>query len=162
MWKHNNKQTNRSPYWEAIKLLSRQDYSKFKLIQLLKRKGFLPHDIETTVEKLIKKGLYNEQNYTHARVRGLIHKGYAPKLIKYKLKMESINIHYEEINTIYQELNLNLKQQIQHHMTKYLKKIDIMNSNESRDKIRSKVLSYFYQKGYNPDEIFEVLETLMK
>ena len=158
---HDNKQTNRSSYWDAIKLLSRQDYSKFKLIQLLKKKGFSPDDIEITIEKLVQKGLYNEQNYTHSRIRGLINKGYAPKLIKYKLKLERIDIHFAEIDSIYQELNLNPQQQLQHYMTKYLKKINIIKTTKSWPKLRSKVLFYFYQKGYNPEEIGEVLETLI-
>ena len=93
-------------YQSAIKLLTKRDYSRFKLQQKLSDKGYPSSDIHSTIEILLEKKYLREDYYTEARIKGLLRKNYGPYYIQQKLNEEEITCSFEEIDQISKDIQL--------------------------------------------------------
>lgn len=142
----------------AIRLLSRRDYSKFKLIQKFKEKGFPPEIHDEIIDKLIEMKYLNEDEYKLARIKGFIRKGYSSDSIVLKLKQEKCFATSDEILNIFHELETNddlIATEIVHK--KYRLEKDFSSNPE---KLRNKVIRYALQRGHSFSKINHILEQI--
>jgi SOS response regulatory protein OraA/RecX len=65
-------------YDRAIKLLSNQDYSEFKIKKKLASLGLNSEKINLAIEKIKKENIINDDRYKKNVVRKFIYKGFSP------------------------------------------------------------------------------------
>jgi len=142
----------------AIRLLSRRDYSKYKLLQKLKEKGFPKEIHEEIINKLIELKYLNEDEYKLARIKGFIRKGYSSDAIVFKLKQENCSASSTEILSIFQELETNddlIATDIV--QKKYRLEKDFSTNTK---KLKNKVIRYALQRGHSFSKITNILEQI--
>ena len=101
-----------SAYNAAIKLLSKRDYSRFKLSEKLSSKGFSSTEIDEAVTLVIEKKFLQEDNYIAGRLRSLILKNYGHHYLEQKLLSEHLECNEQLIDHAYQDLGISPEQQI--------------------------------------------------
>jgi regulatory protein len=145
-------------YQSAIKLLTKRDYSRFKLKQKLSEKGYLSSEIDSTVEILLEKKYLREDYYTEARIKGLLRKNYGPYYIQQKLNEEEINCSFEEIDQISKEIQLSPQEQIKSIINKKLRLLatDIPDYRQIQ-----KIVSLAHRKGHSIELVREVILKLV-
>lgn len=138
-------------YSTSIKLLTRRDYSSFKLSQKLEEKGFEPDDIELTLEKLRGQKYLNDQTYLEGLVRHYARNKKGPEYIIPKCEAEGLAITEELIHETYETLGLEIDEMIKEHIQKKLRfdntKFKDLSS-EERFKQYSRLSRHLLSKGY--------------
>jgi len=77
--------------YAAQAILARRDHSEAEIRAKLKRKKFAPAQIDTTINKLTKLGLINDQSFTATYINSTLnYKAVGPKWLAYKLKQKGI------------------------------------------------------------------------
>ncbi len=135
-----------SAYGQAIKLLTKRDYSRFKLSQKLSEKGFTPEEIELAIEELLAKKYLREDYYLEARIKGMIRKNYGKHYIISKLATEQLDCPEELLNEIYQELQITPEQQITTLIAKKMRLLKLSLSNSEKEQ---KLLTLLHSKGHD-------------
>ncbi len=141
------------PYNDAIKLLAKRDYSRFKLVQKLKQKGHSKEAIDETIEELLEKKYLREDLYIEARIKGLIRKGYAADFIKKKLAAENCSIETDQVYKQMEELKIDERSIVFDLIEKKLYGKEL---SESRDK----VMRFLLSKGYSYPLIKECFQDI--
>lgn len=158
---NNSKKTNeRSPYVDAIALLARRDYSRYKLAQKLKQKGHQRDEIESTIEDLIEKKYLQEDLYRESRVKGLINKGLSKSFIKQKMSEENCSTEMDFIDQIYQEMQTNEDDQIAYLIEKKLRYANLSGFKELQ-KSKEKALRFVISKGHSYSQAKIILENFL-
>ena len=138
---------------DAVKLLTRKDYSKFKLAQKLEEKGHDANLINDVIEDLRGRKLFREDWYIEARIRGLIRKHYGPEVISLKLQQEEIYVNETEILDIYQEVEITQEDQIRNLVQKKYSHIDNIDFNT-----KQKILRFLHSKGHYLENLSKYLD----
>lgn len=141
----------------AIRILSLRDYSVHKMKQKLKERDCSPEDIEAVVEKLLEYNYLREEEYTRQRMKQLIVKGYANKVILQKLSHEHLNASEEEIESIRNEQDLGSYGQLSYLIEKKLRYKEIPTEFEAKMKLKNKIMRFCLSKGYSYSEINQAL-----
>lgn len=164
MEEHHNLENNgpkppkRSAYIECIRLLARRDYSRIKLQRKLLEKHFPQEEIEDALETVTEEGYLREDAYISARVRGFMHKGWAPSHIQKKLRQEDLNVSLQVINEIFLENHTSPKEQIQWLIAKKLpSELPHRLDHEAWSKLKRKLLTSLSNKGHHPSECFDAV-----
>lgn len=145
-------------YHFSIKLLSKKDYSIFKLKQKLVGQNFTEDEICETINRLQELNYLREEEFTQTRIKSLITRYYSNQYIQEKLLSEGLTSHDEMINSIRNEYDLNTDKVIQYLIQKKIGTKIISSDSEENYKIKNKVMSFLSSKGYGYDEIEYVLE----
>ena len=142
------KKMNKEYFNYSIRLLSRKDYSRFKIKEKIISKfpEALFTEVEELLDSLVEKKYLREDCYTEARVKGLMHKNYSPEYIKNKLKSENVEIGLDKVYSIFDEHNFNEEKQIKKLISKKIAFKEI--TPESREKMKSKIFRFLTSKGH--------------
>jgi len=146
-------------YSRAIKLLSKQDYSEFKIKTKLQAIGLDKDQIDLAIDKIKRENFLNDERYQNNLVRKLIHKGYSSLYIQKKLELEGICISEEDIHLTFEELKIGSKDQIKMLMEKKLPGNTIIFKSEiEKQKTIKKLLNFILAKGHEFEETLAYIE----
>ena len=146
-------------YSRAIKLLSKQDYSEFKIRTKLQALGLNEDQVDLAIEKVKKENFLNDERFQKNLVRKLIQKGYSPAFIRQRLECDGLFVKDDQILIIYEEEMITPKDQIKMLAEKKINKSKIpYNSEDERQKIIRKALTFILAKGHDFDETLSYLE----
>jgi regulatory protein len=145
-------------YSYSIFLLSRQDYSEFKIRQKLKQKQFLPHEIEETIHKLKNSGYLKEENYRRLFIRKWMLKGESVEKIRNRGAQEKLTFAVEEFGMVENELGISCDDNIEKLIEKKLRSKILPDSFEEKSKLRNKILRYLISKGHSYDAAAKALK----
>ena len=148
---------NNKAYTYLIRILTKRDYSEYKLRQKLKEKGFEEFDAEEAISLVKEKNYLREDYYIEARVKGLMHKGNSPTYIQNKLREEMLDVSTELILDIFKENHQTIEEQIKYLANKKLR------SSVGKDpyKAREKALAYVIGKGHNYSESKHIIDSMI-
>lgn len=153
-------ETHKQAYLYAIRLLTRRDYSYYKLKQKLISKDFQADLSDKVLTQLQAEKLFKEENYIGARVRGLMHKNLSPYYIQQKLAEERISISQNEILDIFAENTADQPRQIKNLIEK---KIDHYLKRESdKYKVKFKLMKFLMSKGHSPDKTSKLISLYLE
>lgn len=153
---------NKEAYNYSIFLLSKRDYSSFKLKQKLKSRKYQEEEISEVLQKLIHQNYLREQQYTNMRIKTLLIKGFSNSYIIQKLGQEEIIINNENVELIKSENNINEDENIDYLIQKKLRNKKIPNDYVSKQKLKSKVINFLMSKGHSYSKIQNQLEQYFK
>jgi regulatory protein len=134
-------------YQYCLYLLSRQDYSEFKLTEKLKLKQFDKAAIEEAIMRLKEKKYLREDEYKRLTARRWIQKGYSDELIKRRAEQEKLHISSQELLMWRDECNQSSSESLHQLIQKKSRGKDLQE-----DKVREKVLRFILSKGFSYDE----------
>jgi regulatory protein len=143
----------KKPFDYAIYLLSRRDYSIYKMRQKLRTRECTPQEIDEVIERLLELNYLREDEYKRQRVKGLLYKGYANKYIIQKCQAEMLEVSEEFIDEIRLVDHIDSQEEIDRLIQKKLRNKDIPTDYESKQKLKNKVFNFLISKGYGFDEI---------
>lgn len=148
-------------YLYIIKLLTKRDYSKYKLTQKLQAKGFSENDIESAIIDVEQKGYIREKQYATARAKALMLKGNHPRFIIDKLEQEHLAINLQEVMAVFEEHNITISSQIDSLIQKKLSPILGNEDQENISKFKQKIIRYVLSKGHELDQLTEQLNSIL-
>lgn len=131
----------KNAYIYAIKLLTRQSYSEYKLRSKLLERNFQKEEVDSAIQQIKNRNFLQEESYTESRIKNFMFKGFSPELINYKLIEEKISVSDDLISRIFNENNVTVEDQIRQLASK---KIKLNSTNQNTDKI----LRYLLSKGH--------------
>lgn len=153
------KEEKGAAYGRAIKLLSKQDYSEFKIRTKLQALGLDEDQIDLAINKIKKENFLNDERFQKNLIRKLIHKGYSPSYISKRLEQDGLFLEEGQILTIYEEEMITPRDQIKILAEKKLTKSSVpINSEIERQKVIKKLLTFILAKGHDFDETLSYLE----
>ena len=147
------KERKTTVYNKALNLLSRQDYSIYKLSSKLKSSGYDHEEIASTIDRLQELKLLNDDEYAKRRIKSYIQRGQGIKLISLNLEKEEIQVSEQFVQEIYQALQIDTYQQVQDlikNKCRYMK----IYTETSQDDIynqQQKLLRHLTSKGHDFD-----------
>lgn len=150
---------NQEIYNTAIKLLTKRDYSRFKLSTRLNAKGFSPDEIDEVIEILLEKRFLREEGFTEDRMKSLVLKNYGPYFIEQKLAQEHLVFSDEVLQDLYLQLNLTPEDQI-HSLVR--KKLISLKSSLTPEEKEAKLLSFVQNKGHCLEQASHIISTLLE
>lgn len=151
---------NKECYKASLRLLSKQDFSKFKLRQKLQKK-FTYEDVEEVILELEKQRFLNENEFTKGRVRHLIKRRKSPIYILHKAKTEGLEVNMTLINELQNELGLKSDQVIEQIILKKLRMIKKPIWDQGIFKVKEKLYSYLMSQGYNGLDYTDLISKLV-
>lgn len=153
-------------YMYSIRLISRQDYSPFKLRKKLVSKITRDQDkeiaisnIEKTINIIVKKNLINEEEYTRLKVIALAKKCLHETQIIKTLEAEEISISQDQITRILEDERLSTFKILNDYIIKFVNKKKI---NFDDFKSKNKVFFHFCQKGHQFTDIQDLINQISK
>lgn len=140
-------------YNYCIFLLSKRDYSRYKIRMKLKERKHTPEVIEETIEVLVEQNYLREEEYKRQRIKQLIYKGYANNYIIQKMAQEKLQVEVDEIEILREQNDASTESQIQYLIEKKLRGVELPEDYESKMKLKNKVTRFLISKGYQFAEI---------
>mgnify|MGYP001165364190 CR=1 FL=1 len=144
-------------YNYCIFLLSKRDYSEYKIKNKLRSRKHTPEIITEVIGQLTEQGYLREEEYKRQRIKQFILKGFANKFILQKLSQEHLTGEEEEIEKIRNEQYLYSDEMIDQLIQKKLRGKDIPKDFESKQKLKNKVLRFLILKGHSFDSVLPKL-----
>ena len=152
---------SKDPYTYSLKLLSKRDYSEFKLRQKLSSK-FPDVDLEDTIIQLIEKRFLREEEYARIRVKSLILSGYSSSYIQMKLEDERLRVDNDFIHRVKIENGLQDSTTIASLIKKKMRYKTVPVSEDELLKLKHKLLNYLATKGHNLEESKDEIDRWLK
>lgn len=151
--------TKGAAYGRAIKLLSKQDYSEFKIKTKLQALGLDGDQIDLAIDKIKQEKFLDDERYKKNLIRKLIHQSYSSSFIQKRLEHDGIYIAEEDINLIFEDEKIESKDQIKKLMKKKLPTIQIPFKSEiEKQKTKKKLLNFILAKGHDFEETLAYIE----
>jgi regulatory protein len=144
---------NKLAYNYSIRILSRKDYSVYKMQQKLKGRGHSKEIIDKTVDKLVEQNYIRENEYKRIRIKTLLVKKYSDSYIIQKCSQEMLDISKDDIDIIRKEYDIHDNDTIKYLIEKKLRYKEIPTEWESKMKLKSKIMNFLKTKGYSYDLI---------
>lgn len=148
---------NKEAYNYCIFLLSKRDYSSFKIRQKLIARKYNVDEIEDIISDLIAKRYLIEENYIKTRVKTLLLNGFSNSYIVQKLKLEKIEVSSEIIDYIKTENQIFDIETINRLVEKKLKNKKIPSDFNEKIKMKNKIIRYLIGKGHS----FSIVNSLI-
>lgn len=142
-------------YNYCIYLLSKRDYSKYKITKKLNSRKYSIETKEKVIQKIIDQGYLREEAYTTMRIKTLLYKGYANFFIKQKLAEEKLEVDDHRIDQLREENHISNHESIHYLLDKKLRYKEIPEDKEQYYKLRDKVIRFLISKGHNYQEARE-------
>ena len=143
----------------SIKLLSKRDYSRFKLKQKLSQRNFTEEEIEEAIERLINLNYLREEDYARIRIKALLLSGYSNEFIQNKLEVEELFISDQLINTVREDNGLLQESSLDQLIEKKMRSKRIPNEPEARLKLKNKLLNFLVSKGHDYYDIEDKVDS---
>ena len=142
----------RSAYDYCIYLLSRQDYSEFKLRQKLRQRQTETEEINQTITKLKEKNFLNEERYKQLFIKKWILRGEGKQKIRLRAEQEKLTISESDFDHYSPEKN------IEKLIIKKTKNLNSSMDKEESFKQKSKLLRYLVSKGHSYQEAKKMVD----
>jgi regulatory protein len=149
-------------YNYAIFLLSKRDYSIYKMRMKLRSREYETEEIEETINKLIEQNYLREEEYKRMRIKTLLIKGYSNSYILRKLDQEKLETNNEAINALRESEHLDKEECINYLVEKKLRGKDIPTEFEPKMKLKNKIMNFLASKGYNYQEAKEAISNYIR
>jgi regulatory protein len=146
-------------YQQAIKILARKDYSRFKLKNKLLEKDFQSHLIDDLLDLLIDEKYLREDYYKEARIKGMINKGYHPNYIHQKMYQENCPVTDVEIDDVLTECNTNEQDLLISLIKKKYRIMDAIDEKKNDNQKREKILRFVATKGHCPHQARRIIDS---
>jgi len=146
-------------YNYAVKLLSKKDYSKYKLSKKLLDKGATQSDVDEVVATLEEKKWLREECYTEARIKSLLHKGLSVRFIQNTLELENLDISKDQILNVLEKSDVTEDEII---LRLIEKKLHSSQANDQQGKLYSRICNYLSSKGHNYSDFNRLLSNRLK
>lgn len=144
---------NKEAYNYSIRLLSKRDYSRFKLRQKLLQRDHDEAEIEEVIQKLVDLKFLREEEYTRIRVKTLMLNGHANKVIQMRLEAEELFVDDEFIDGIRRDYSMESEDVVEALIQKKLRGKVIPEDFEAKMKLQNKLLSFLVSKGHHYQDI---------
>lgn len=131
-------------YSYLIKILSSRDFSEHKLREKLRLRNYPASEIEEAISEVKSKNYLREDNYTEARIKAFMNKGYSPAYIVQKLAQEHLSVSEDAVEAVFLEHQLTPELQIRRLAAK---KMGIKTNLDYDD--QNKILRYLLSKGHD-------------
>ncbi len=148
---------NKEAYSYSIKLLSKRDYSSFKLKQKLSAQNYIDSEIIEIINILKDRKFINDKSYALSRAKSFASKGLSNNFLIRRLEQEELYLDDEEINALRAEYNLLESDIINQLINKKLKFQKTAKNSEELQKQKIKLISYLASKGHSYDSIQDYL-----
>lgn len=146
-------ENNKTAFDYSIRLLSKRDYSKFKLRQKLSQKNYDELEIEDAIKSLEEKKLLREEEYLRIRVKTLLLNGHANRAILRRLESEELYPTDEFIDLIRTEYQLETNDVIASLIEKKMRSKTVPQDFESKMKLQNKLLNFLISKGHDYHDV---------
>jgi regulatory protein len=154
--------TFKQAYDYSIRLLSKRDYSIYKLTQKLLSRKFDQEHIDSVIERLITLRYIREDEYIQSRIKQLVEKGYANDYVIQKLEQECLRSNSSDIELVRDQFGFSSSSQLENLIEKKLRSKSIPDNSEEKLKMKQRITAYLATKGYSFDEISTQLDSIMK
>lgn len=153
--------TQEKAYLYAIRLLAKRDYSKPKMLQKLRDKGFNEDQCQYALKEVLDKNYLREEEYIRQKIKGWMYKGHPPSVIAMRFSHEELKVDVEFIEEIFKENSMTTQDQIKWLAQKKKVGPELFEDGESNYKKRQKVLAYIVGKGHKFDEALSALRAIL-
>jgi regulatory protein len=143
---------NKEAYNYCIRLLSRRDYSRYKLGKKLKERDYSPEESEEVLDKLIEQNYLREEEYARIRTRHFITKGYSNNMILRAASEEFIDVDEQLIESLRAEYGQDQADIISELIQKKIRNKTV-SSFEEKMKLKQKVTRFLLSKGHQYSEV---------
>lgn len=150
-----------SAYDYSIRLLSKRDYSRYKLRVKLVQRGYEENEISEAIKFLEQKKFLREEEYLRIRVKSLLLNGHGNKTIRYRLEQEELYPDEEFIDNLRAENGLEAEAVLISLIEKKLRGKKVPLEEETRIKLESKILSHLVSKGHDYENAKSVLKGIL-
>lgn len=146
----------KNPQAYALLLLRYRLRSEKELRQRLSKKGYSSQDIEKTISFLKKHNFVDDARFTHAWIQASLRKSLGKRRIIGELKRlgvdeELIQQELANLSNNYDESKMLL--QLAKKRIKFLKNLD-------KDKLKRRLFTYLFRRGFEPELINETINRL--
>lgn len=144
-------------YNYCIFLLSKRDYSRYKIQQKLKSRKYSEENIKEVIQLLIDQNYLREEAYLRMRIKTLLYKGVSNYYIKQKLSEEKLTASDEQINSLREENNISKEDSLEYLLNKKLRGKEIPKEFEAKAKLKNKILRFLISKGHSYQDANQAL-----
>lgn len=144
-------------YNYAIFLLSKRDYSIYKMSMKLRSRKYEKEEIQETIEKLIEQNYLREEEYRRSRIKILLLKRFSSSYIVSKLNQEHLVATHDEINTISEEQHIDKEESLQYLVESKIRGKNIPDEFNDKMKLKNRIMNFLASKGYNYQEAKDAL-----
>lgn len=148
---------SKEAYNYAIFILSKRDYSIYKMREKLITRKYEEQEINETIDKLLSKNFLREDEYKRTRIKSLLVKGFSNSYILRKLEQEHISSHEDEINQVRDDQQIDKNDSLSLLVEKKLRGKLIPQEFNAKMKLKSKIMNFLASKGYDYQEAKEAL-----
>jgi len=150
---------NTKLYQYAVHLLSRQDYSEFKLRKKLQSKLVSNEsEIDEILLKLKEMNYVREDNYRKNFIKKWIQKGESEQKIRFRGSQENLNFTSEDFRLILEETGKNSEETLDQLIEKKLRLKNMPENPQEKFKLREKILRFLLSKGHSYDDAHTALK----
>lgn len=149
-------------YNYCIFLLSKRDYSRYKIQQKLKSRKYTEENIEEVIQLLIDQNYLREEAYLRMRIKTLLYKRVSNYYIKQKLSEEKLTTTDEQIDSLRSENHISKEDSLEYLINKKLRGKEMPNEFEAKQKLKNKVLRFLISKGHNYQDANQALNEYLK
>ncbi|EQC43503.1 regulatory protein RecX [Bacteriovorax sp. Seq25_V] len=147
-------------YSYSIRILSKRDYSRYKLKIKLQSQGFDESLIEEILNHLESKKFINEQNYAESKIKNWMTKGLSIDHIRQKLEQENISADNYFISQVFDEYKTDEDSQLESLIQKKCRSI---SSREMFDfNFEKKLIRYLLSKGHSYDMVQKAIDSYIR
>lgn len=143
---------NKEAYNYCIRLLSRRDYSRYKLSKKLKERDYSPEESDEVLDKLIEQNYLREEEYARIRTRHFITKGYSNNMIIRAASEEYIDVDEQLIESLRAEYGQGQADIISELIQKKIRNKTV-SSFEEKMKLKQKVTRFLLSKGHQYSDV---------
>lgn len=155
----NDNDSKKKCYLNAIKLLTKKNYSQFQLKNKLLQKKYSEEIVNELIPLLVNKNFLREDLYKEARIKSLLLRSYHPSYIEQKMEEEQCPVTEDEIEHVLFDLKID-SNSILYDLI--YKKIKIMTAlNTTKEKMHTKILRLTISKGFSFEDSNLILNNLM-
>lgn len=146
--------TNKA-YIYSLRLLGGQEYSLKKLKTKLVQKGFSDEEIVEALQLVVEKGYLNEERYIELKVKSLILKGKAARVVQHALLSEGVSVSEARIAEICLEKGVDQDQQLRELIRKKLRNHRV--GAKLQDTEYQKIVRFALSRGHSYQKVKKIL-----
>ena len=142
-----------------LRLLAKRPYPRRVLLNKLISKGFIKHSSESVLSDFEQKGWINDESYAKSYVNDKYNiAGWGPQKIEMYLKRDGVSEQVIQSAIKALEPNESTVETLEKLVNK--RKLHLLREKDTF-KRKKKVVDYLLRKGFNPNEVFKHIDTLL-
>ncbi len=158
-----NSSSIKKHYSYALRCLAKRDYTQTVLKKKLLAKGASLQDAQTIIKKLTDLCLIDDKKYAETRMRMYLKKGYASKMIQYKLQQEGLEFSSDNFPLYNREVDFSEEESIRMLLNKKKRILDKYyhaKDYKEKERLKNQLLRYLYSKGHNGALAIEIINKI--